>query len=102
MIVFSHWMMTVRALCGARPRPSPRDPVPPGQKIATELFNTFAADPARLLPDRDAHRWKQAKGNEDQPHRVICDYVAGITDEYATKRYQQLFSPRIGSVFDRL
>lgn len=73
-----------------------------GQKIVTELFDAFATDPARLLPDRDADRWTQADGDANLQHRVICDYVAGMTDEYATKRYQQLFSPRVGSVFDRL
>jgi dGTPase len=76
-----------------------------GQKIVTELFEAFATDPERLLPKGDAQRWENAGGKVDKvvkQHRVICDYIAGMTDEYATKRYQQLFSPRIGSVFDRL
>ena len=73
-----------------------------GQKIVTELFDAFATDPKRLLPKGDAERWKKAEANVANQHRVICDYIAGMTDEYATKRYQQLFSPRIGSVFDRL
>jgi dGTPase len=72
-----------------------------GQKIVTELFHAFATDPARLLPPRDAQRYEQAE-TEDLKHRVICDYLAGMTDDYATKRYQQLFEPRVGSVFDRL
>lgn len=73
-----------------------------GQKIVTELFYAFATDPERLLPPRDVQRWKAASGDPSRQHRVICDYIAGMTDEYATKRYQQLFEPRIGSVFDRL
>ena len=72
-----------------------------GQKIVTELFNAFATDPERLLPTRDALRYKQAE-TEALKYRVICDYLAGMTDDYATKRYQQLFEPRVGSVFDRL
>lgn len=72
-----------------------------GQKIVTELFHAFATDPSRLLTSRDARRWEEAV-SETEKHRVICDYIAGMTDEYATKRYQQLFDPRIGSVFDRL
>lgn len=73
-----------------------------GQKIVTELFYAFATDPTRLLPPRDVERWRDADGDTIRKHRVICDYIAGMTDEYATKRYQQLFEPRVGSVFDRL
>lgn len=72
-----------------------------GQKIVTELFHAFATDPMRLLPKRDARRYEEAS-SEDLKQRVICDYIAGMTDDYATKRYQQLFEPRVGSVFDRL
>jgi dGTPase len=68
-----------------------------GQKIVTELFDTFMIDPKRLLTPREFE-----KAKELPMERVICDYIAGMTDEYATKRYQQLFEPRIGSVFDRL
>ncbi|KIN62581.1 Deoxyguanosinetriphosphate triphosphohydrolase-like protein [Sulfitobacter noctilucicola] len=72
-----------------------------GQKIVAELFAVFATDPKRLLDPRDYQRTIQGGGETPTP-RVICDYIAGMTDEYATKRYQQLFEPRVGSVFDRL
>jgi len=72
-----------------------------GQKIVTELFHAFATDPERLLPPRDVRRYVEAE-SDDLKARVICDYLAGMTDDYATKRYQQLFEPRVGSVFDRL
>ena len=72
-----------------------------GQKIVTELFQAFATDPERLLDPRDYRKTIQGGGANTTP-RVICDYIAGMTDEYATKRYQQLFEPRVGSVFDRL
>lgn len=71
-----------------------------GQKIVTELFFAFRTDPMRLLPARDARRYDEAP-TEALKARVICDYIAGMTDDYATKRYQQLFDPRVGSVFDR-
>jgi dGTPase len=72
-----------------------------GQKIVTELFQVFATDPKRLLDERDFKKTIQGGGSTSTP-RVICDFIAGMTDEYATKRYQQLFDARIGSVFDRL
>jgi dGTPase len=72
-----------------------------GQRIVSELFSAFATDPKRLLDPRDYEKTIQGGGATPTP-RVICDYIAGMTDEYATKRYQQLFEPRVGSVFDRL
>ena len=34
--------------------------------------------------------------------RVICDHISGMTDQFLLKTYERLFSPRMGSVFDRL
>jgi dGTP triphosphohydrolase len=34
--------------------------------------------------------------------RTVADYVAGMTDDYATRVYAKLFSPYYGSIFDRL
>lgn len=33
---------------------------------------------------------------------VISDYVSGMTGEYATRFYENIFVPRKGSIFDRL
>ena len=72
-----------------------------GQKIVTELFDAFATDAKRLLDERTYAKSVDGGGDTPLP-RVICDYIAGMTDEYATKQYQRLFAPRVGSVFDRL
>ena len=69
-----------------------------GQKMVVSVFEAMASDPKRLLP-RDAYKTFSANGND---HRVICDYVAGMTDGYLLKTYERLFSPRMGSVFDKL
>lgn len=71
------------------------------QKIVTELFHAFTTDPERLL-ERRRYEITAKAGGSVPTERVICDYIAGMTDEYATRRYQQLFEPRTGSVFDRL
>ncbi|WP_141097362.1 hypothetical protein, partial [Pantoea sp. VS1] len=34
--------------------------------------------------------------------RVICDYLAGTTDDYATRLYHKIFTPSSGSIFDKL
>uniref|UniRef100_UPI0040401032 anti-phage deoxyguanosine triphosphatase n=1 Tax=Thioclava sp. GXIMD4216 TaxID=3131929 RepID=UPI0040401032 len=72
-----------------------------GQKMVSELFEAFATDPKRLLDEEHYRKTIQA-GGKITTARVICDYIAGMTDNYATKRYQQLFEPLTGSVFDRL
>ncbi|MEW6982650.1 anti-phage deoxyguanosine triphosphatase [Colwelliaceae bacterium 6471] len=64
-----------------------------GQQIVMELFEAIASDPTRLLPSNTAKRWVLAKENGDNHQRVIADYVAGMTDEYATRLYQTLFLP---------
>jgi len=64
-----------------------------GQQIVMEIFEALASDPLRLLPKHTAKRWQQAYDNENNPHRVIADYVSGMTDEYATKLYSTLFVP---------
>ncbi|MGB2740050.1 MAG: anti-phage deoxyguanosine triphosphatase [Cognaticolwellia sp.] len=64
-----------------------------GQQIVMELFEALASDPERLLPKNTVARWQQANDNGLNSYRVIADYVAGMTDEYATRLYQTLFLP---------
>ncbi|MER8732709.1 hypothetical protein NKH28_23220 [Mesorhizobium sp. M1227] len=32
---------------------------------------------------------------------MICDHISGMTDAFLLKTYDRLFSPRMGSVFDK-
>ena len=79
-----------------------------GQKLVIELFQTLAKDPNRFLPKPTRERLKKAgeglKGarKKSAQLRVICDFVSGMTDDYATKFYEKLFTPSKGSIFDRL
>jgi dGTPase len=54
-----------------------------------------------LLPSSFQILWKEAKSVRDQ-NRIVCDYIAGMTDQYANRFYERLFLPGHGSVFDRL
>jgi len=62
-----------------------------GQQIVMELFEALSSDPLRLLPINSARRWQHALDNNDNAHRVIADYVAGMTDDYASRLHQTLF-----------
>ncbi|MDO5667912.1 MAG: anti-phage deoxyguanosine triphosphatase [Alcaligenaceae bacterium] len=77
-----------------------------GQKIVIELFQTLSADPLRLLPDGYKERYKKVAEEypDDQAKqmRVICDFIAGMTDEYAARFYERIYHPHEGSVFDRM
>lgn len=72
-----------------------------GQLMIAEIFKALSTDPERLLPRYALHQFKKAETKKAQ-HRVICDYIAGMTDEYATRIYQRLFVPKQGSVFDKI
>lgn len=72
-----------------------------GQMMIAEVFKALSTDPMRLLPRYALYQYKEANG-EDAKHRIICDYIAGMTDDYATRIYQRLFVPREGSVFDKI
>ncbi|WP_445661059.1 anti-phage deoxyguanosine triphosphatase [Acinetobacter sp. F16] len=69
-----------------------------GQKIVLELFKVLQANPKRLLPKNTYEQFL----NSDNKNREICDFIAGMTDNYATKMYQKLFMPSVGSIFDKL
>jgi len=59
------------------------------KRIIAELFEAFMQD-VRLLPPQ-----YQARTRDDKA-RAIADYIAGMTDRYAMKEHQRLFS--IGQV----
>ena len=63
-----------------------------GQKLIIELFEAFACEPLRLLPETTANIFRQVKQQNGNTQRVICDYLSGMTDEYAFKTHQRLFS----------
>lgn len=70
-----------------------------GQKIVMDLFNAFVSDPERLLPVETARLY--AKADSDlTAMRILCDYISGMTDEYAARMHERLYSPHRGSIFD--
>lgn len=57
------------------------------ERFLTMLFESYCASPV-LLPFAS-----QAKFAEHGRERVICDYIAGMTDRYALDEYKRLFDP---------
>ncbi|UCD29852.1 MAG: dNTP triphosphohydrolase [Planctomycetota bacterium] len=54
------------------------------RQLIEGLFEAYLADP-ELLPERYRRRL-----DEQGPHRVICDYLAGMTDRFCQGEYKRL------------
>jgi dGTPase len=55
------------------------------ERILGELFSAYVEDQELLPPNFRAHI------GVGTPERIICDYLAGMTDRYAIREYQKLF-----------
>jgi dGTPase len=69
-----------------------------GQNMVVAVFEALANDPKSLLPESTRARYNAS----DDGMRVICDHIAGMTDDFLLRTYERLFSPRMGSVFDAI
>jgi len=56
-------------------------------RFITSLFNIYLDKPEQLPPTT------QNRLKKDGGHRVICDYIAGMTDRYALDEYKKFFEP---------
>ena len=73
-----------------------------GKLMIREIFTKLKEAPDRYLPEDTRRKCVVPQGNGEENYRIICDYVAGMTDEYSCKIYQMMFLPGYGSVFNRL
>lgn len=71
-----------------------------GQQLIIKLFEVLCSDPARFMKPSVKTHWQNAP-TEAAKARIICDYIAGMTDEYATRMYERFFQPRQGTIFQR-
>lgn len=62
-----------------------------GKDIIKKIFNAIVEDEGdRLLP-ADFRRIYALKTEESDKRRVVCDFIAGMTDRYAIEFYSRLF-----------
>ncbi|MBI5764952.1 MAG: deoxyguanosinetriphosphate triphosphohydrolase [Planctomycetes bacterium] len=57
------------------------------RRLIRELFDAYLAEP-NLMPERYVTRL-----STHGPHRVICDYIAGMTDRFCQEEHRRLFAP---------
>jgi dGTPase len=72
-----------------------------GETVVRSIFRALSAsDGAALLPPDYSERYGQA--SELQRPRVICDFIAGMTDRYAVEFYARLSSDVFTTMFKPL
>lgn len=62
------------------------------ERVLSDLFDAFQTR-YNLLPDHWQRRVEEAGGMIDDTKRarIVCDYIAGMTDRYAIREHERLF-----------
>ncbi len=59
------------------------------ERLLTNLFDAYVSQPLQL-PPATLHT---AENHPEGLYRVVCDYLAGMTDRYAQQEYKRFFDP---------
>lgn len=70
-----------------------------GKYIVKKIFEILdAKDGIELLP-KDYSNWYQSANGTKEKKRIICDFIASMTDNYAIEFYGRLISEKPTSIF---
>ena len=72
-----------------------------GQTVVLRLFEAFSSNPGSLLDKKNRQFFHQQE-DEASALRVVCDYIANMTDEYAYRMHERLFGFNTRTIFERL
>jgi dGTPase len=61
------------------------------QRVLEALFHTYTQEPGQLP---EAVQDRLGAGG-DGPERIVCDYIAGMTDRFALEEHARLFDPAV-------
>lgn len=77
-----------------------------GKEVLRRLFAVLdqGQESVGLFPEDHGEDYERAlvEGDETARKRVICDFLAGMTDSYAMRFYSRLFVPGEGSFYEML
>jgi dGTPase len=59
------------------------------ERTLTDLFRAYVGQPLQLPPDT----LRSADNHPEGLHRVVCDYIAGMTDRFAVLEHKRLYDP---------
>ena len=77
-----------------------------GGYLLTRLFEAYTSHllgdhpkPLRILPE-PLNRWVNTATEETAKRRLLCDYLASLTDGQAVRAYKRLYEPEFGTLMD--
>ena len=70
-----------------------------GGLLNQRLFEALCSSPEDLLPQKFKQRYEKAE-TEKQKKRVVCDYIAGMSDNHAKRLYARLYESHSGNIKD--
>jgi dGTPase len=59
------------------------------ERLLRDLFTAYVEQPLQLPLETQ----QRAEGHSEGLHRVICDYIAGMTDRFAIQEHKRLYDP---------
>ncbi len=63
------------------------------ERLLHDLFDAYVEQPLQLPAEVQQRAQEQPGGL----HRVVCDYLAGMTDRYAIEEHKRLFDPEVSA-----
>ena len=72
-----------------------------GQTVVQRLFEAISSNPRSLLDNKNRVLFNDAS-DAQAAFRVVCDYIANMTDEYAYRMHERLFGFNTRTIFERL
>lgn len=77
-----------------------KNPVAKGEEVKAKnllefLFNHYMEN-IDLLPFKYRHMYETGEEKKD---RVVCDYISGMTDEFAYRKFEEYFLPKSWQIF---
>jgi dGTPase len=73
-----------------------------GKEIVKDIFGILAGDGGHKFLPQDCQAWHARSVSKSAKMRVICDFVAGMTDRYAVEFHARLRSDTPESIFKPL
>jgi dGTPase len=72
-----------------------------GQTVVLRLFEAISSNPASLLDNKNRQAYLNIE-DSSEGLRIVCDYIANMTDEYAYRMHERLFGFNTRTIFERL
>lgn len=77
-----------------------RNPVAKGQESkAKNMLKALYSHYLAHLEDMPAEYINMIENNNEKPERVVCDYIAGMTDQYAMSKFAHYFMPASWNIY---